>query len=91
VRHRETPGLGDGIELRKSNWIRQFDGKTLTDPPPALWAVDRDEGAFDSLTGATVTPRAVVKAVKNTLLYFGAHKDELFAAAARAGDVGNDQ
>jgi electron transport complex protein RnfG len=84
VRHRETPGLGDAIEIEKSDWIRQFDGKSLADPTVELWAVDRDEGAFDSLTGATVTPRAVVKAVKNTLLYFTAHKGELFAAAARA-------
>jgi electron transport complex protein RnfG len=91
VRHRETPGLGDAIEIGKSDWIRQFDGKSLTDPTLALWAVDRDEGAFDSLTGATVTPRAVVKAVKNTLLYFSAHKDELFAAAARAAADGNAQ
>jgi electron transport complex protein RnfG len=91
VRHRETPGLGDAIEIGKTDWIRQFDGKSLRDPAPALWAVDRDEGAFDSLTGATVTPRAVIKAVKNTLVYFGAHKDELFAAAAHAAADGNDQ
>ena len=91
VRHRETPGLGDAIEIEKSDWIRQFDGKSLEDPALPLWAVDRDEGAFDSLTGATVTPRAVVKAVKNTLVYFDAHKDELFAAAARGAADGNDQ
>jgi electron transport complex protein RnfG len=91
VRHRETPGLGDAIDIDKSDWISQFDGKSLTDPALSRWAVDRDEGAFDSLTGATVTPRAVVKAVKNTLLYFAAHKDELFAAAARAAADGNDQ
>jgi electron transport complex protein RnfG len=91
VRHRETPGLGDAIEIEKSDWIEQFDGKSLADPALPLWAVDRDEGAFDSLTGATVTPRAVVKAVKNTLIYFGAHKDELFAAAARTAADGNEQ
>ena len=91
VRHRETPGLGDAIEIAKSDWIRQFDGKSLADPALPLWAVDKDEGAFDSLTGATVTPRAVIKAVKNTLLYFAAHKDELFAAAARAAADGNDE
>lgn len=84
VRHRETPGLGDLIDIGKSDWIRQFDGRSLADPALALWAVDKDEGAFDSLTGATVTPRAVIKAVKNTLLYFAAHKQELFAAAVRA-------
>jgi electron transport complex protein RnfG len=83
--------LGDAIEIDKSDWIEQFDGKSLTDPGLPLWAVDRDEGAFDSLTGATVTPRAVVEAVKNSLLYFTAHRDELFAAAARAAADGNDQ
>jgi electron transport complex protein RnfG len=82
VAHRETPGLGDLIEIRKSNWIRQFDGKSLGDPPIELWAVKKDDGAFDSITGATVTPRAVVKAVRNALLYFERHRDELFAAAA---------
>jgi Na+-translocating ferredoxin:NAD+ oxidoreductase subunit G len=83
VSHRETPGLGDRIEVRKSSWILQFDGKRLGEPPEALWAVDKDGGAFDSLTGATVTPRAVVRAVRNTLLYFERHRDELFAEAAR--------
>jgi electron transport complex protein RnfG len=91
VRHRETPGLGDAIDIDKSDWIRQFDGKSLANPMPPLWAVAKDEGAFDSLTGATVTPRAVVKAVKNTLVYFAAHRDELFAAAAGAAADGNDQ
>ncbi|HEX7080096.1 MAG TPA: electron transport complex subunit RsxG [Gammaproteobacteria bacterium] len=79
--HRETPGLGDAIELRKSDWILQFDGKKLGDPPLAQWAVDKDGGAFDSLTGATITPRAVVGAVRNTLLYFERHHDELYAEA----------
>jgi electron transport complex protein RnfG len=79
--HRETPGLGDEIDIAKSAWIEQFDGKSLESPPLALWAVDKDEGSFDSITGATVTPRAVVSAVKNTLLYFRAHGQEMFAAA----------
>lgn len=82
--HRETPGLGDAIELRKSDWIRQFDGKRLGEPPEPLWAVDKDGGVFDSLTGATVTPRAIVRAVRNTLLYFERHREELFAAAREA-------
>lgn len=81
VSHRETPGLGDLIDIRKSDWVLQFDGKSLVAPEPALWAVDKDDGYFDSLTGATVTPRAVVKAVKNTLLYFQSHQDELFELA----------
>lgn len=86
VSHRETPGLGDLIELRKSDWILQFNGTSLTMPDAAGWAVDKDDGEFDSLTGATVTPRAVVKAVHDTLLYFQAHREELFAEAERALD-----
>jgi electron transport complex protein RnfG len=81
----ETPGLGDKIDIEKSDWIRQFDGKRLGDPPLGGWAVSKDGGDFDALTGATITPRAVVKAVKNTLLYFRGHRDELFAATERAG------
>lgn len=82
--HRETPGLGDLIEARKSSWILQFDGKSLNEPAYASWAVDKDDGEFDSITGATVTPRAVVRAVRDTLVYFERHRDELFAEAARA-------
>jgi electron transport complex protein RnfG len=84
VRHRETKGLGDAIEAAKSDWILQFDGKALTAPPPELWAIDQDEGEFDAISGATVTSRAVVAAVKNTLLYFERHRDELYARAAEA-------
>jgi electron transport complex protein RnfG len=80
VSHRETPGLGDAIDIQKSDWILQFDGKSLQEPVLASWAVDKDDGAFDSITGATVTPRAVIKAVKNTLLYFDGHESELFQA-----------
>jgi electron transport complex protein RnfG len=82
VRHRETKGLGDAIEIAKGDWILQFDRKALTAPPAELWAIDQDEGAFDSISGATVTSRAVVTAVKNTLLYFEQHRDELYARAA---------
>jgi len=67
--HRETPGLGDRIEIGKSDWVLGFDGKSLGDPPEAKWKVKRDGGAFDQFAGATITPRAVVKAVKNTLIY----------------------
>lgn len=84
--HRETPGLGDAIERRKSDWILQFDGKQLGDPPYERWAVDKDGGAFDALTGATVTPRAVVRAVRDTLVYFERHREAVFAEAARAAE-----
>jgi len=78
VKHTETPGLGDGIEVRKSPWIRGFDGKSLHNPELRGWAVKRDGGKFDQLTGATITPRAVVAAVKNTLLYYRHNADMLF-------------
>ena len=84
ISHRETPGLGDQIDIQKSKWITQFDGKSLDTPDRSLWLVDKDDGAFDSITGATVTSRGVVKGVKNTLLYFERHRDELFTAAAAA-------
>ncbi len=77
--HRETPGLGDAIEAERSGWILKFEGRSLGDPPLARWAVRRDGGEFDQFTGATVTPRAVVKAVRNALVYFAAHRELLFA------------
>lgn len=77
--HRETPGLGDGIEIERSNWVLDFDGRSLGNPDMTGWQVKRDGGEFDQFTGATITPRAVIKAVKNTLIYFAAHKEELFS------------
>ena len=79
LEHRETPGLGDRVESGKSDWVRQFDGRSLTDPALQGWAIKRDGGQFDQLTGASVTPRAIVKAIRETLLYFDAHRDEVFA------------
>ena len=83
LEHKETPGLGDGIELNKSPWVLQFDGKTFSDPPRDEWLIRADGGEFEQLTGATVTPRAVVKAVKNTLIYFQENKDRLARMAVR--------
>jgi electron transport complex protein RnfG len=68
--HRETPGLGDYIERTKSAWIDQFAGRSLLSPEPKHWKVAKDGGTFDARAGATITPRAVVKAVKNALDYF---------------------
>lgn len=81
VGHRETTGLGDLIEIGKSRWILQFDGRSVDDPPAVAWALRQDGGAFDSITGATVTPRAVIQAVHGTLRYYEAHRDELLARA----------
>ncbi|NMP32764.1 electron transport complex subunit RsxG [Thalassotalea sp. M1531] len=78
LKHKETPGLGDKIELRKSDWIKDFSGKTLEQLLSNRWAVKKDGGMFDQFTGATITPRAVVKAVKNTAAYFNKHKTTLF-------------
>ncbi len=78
VKHIETPGLGDGIDERKTDWILGFDGKSLDNPTVDGWKVKRDGGEFDQLTGATITPRAIVAAVKNTLLYYQQNADTLF-------------
>ncbi len=80
VTHRETPGLGDGIERAKSDWILGFTGKSLTSPAPSGWAVRRDGGEFDQFTGATITPRAVVEAVQRALEYFEMNGPALFDA-----------
>ncbi len=82
LRHRETPGLGDAIDADRSSWIRRFAGRALGDPPLERWKVRKDGGEFDQFTGATVTPRAVVRAVSGSLVYFAQHRDELFAAPA---------
>lgn len=84
VAHRETPGLGDAIDEARSDWIHIFDGKSLQSPVTGRWAVKKDGGDFDQLTGATVTPRAMVKAVRNALLYYRDHQEALFASAAPA-------
>jgi electron transport complex protein RnfG len=78
ISHRETPGLGDPIEIEKSDWIRGFAHKSLGNPETGGWAVKRDGGEFDQFTGATISPRAVVRAIHNTLLYFEANQQQLF-------------
>jgi electron transport complex protein RnfG len=80
LEHRETPGLGDFIEERRSDWIHRFDGRSLGDPPPARWQVRKDSGDFDQYTGATVTSRAVVGSVRNALRWYEIHRNEVFAA-----------
>ena len=78
ISHKETPGLGDKVEERKSDWIYSFDNKSLVNPPSSQWKVKRDGGVFDQFTGATVTPRSIVHAVKNTLIYFRDRGGSLF-------------
>ncbi|MDF1821471.1 MAG: electron transport complex subunit RsxG [Alcanivoracaceae bacterium] len=80
--HNETPGLGDKVELKKSDWVLDFDGTSLGDPEPERWAVKKDGGDFDSFTGATITPRAVVGQVKRALEYYEQHREEIYATPA---------
>ena len=83
VSHRETPGLGDPIEIEKSDWILDFGEKSLQKPGKGGWAVKKDGGQFDQFTGATISPRAVVRTVHNTLLYFQTNKQMLFDTASQ--------
>ncbi|MEQ8801435.1 electron transport complex subunit RsxG [Haliea sp.] len=85
--HRETPGLGDKVDLKKSDWILDFDGHSLGNPPPAGWAVRKDGGVFDQFTGATITPRAVVAAILRVLQYVDSERSSLFAVEAPAGEA----
>lgn len=77
--HRETPGLGDKVELKKSDWVLGFNGKSLGNPEPEQWKVKKDGGDFDQFTGATITPRAVVNQVRKVLVFVDAHRELLFA------------
>jgi electron transport complex protein RnfG len=77
--HKETPGLGDKIDVKKTKWILDFDGLSLGSPPIEKWKVKKDGGQFDQFAGATITPRGVVKAVKEGLQFFDAHKAEMLA------------
>lgn len=77
LNHKETPGLGDKIELAKSDWILTFDGKSLANPDEERWKVKKDGGEFDQFTGATITPRAIVRAVKSTLQLYRSQQAEL--------------
>ncbi|MHB1332904.1 MAG: electron transport complex subunit RsxG [Sulfuriferula sp.] len=83
VSDQETPGLGDYIDVAKSTWIHVFDGKALDNPDRNSWKVKKDGGQFDYMAGATISPRAVVKAVHHALQYEAAHRKALYAPAPR--------
>lgn len=89
LNHQETPGLGDKIDLRISNWILGFTGKSVTDSNQAQWKVRKDGGQFDQFTGATITPRAVVKAVKNTVEFVNANREQILTQPLTCG--GNNE
>ena len=77
--HKETPGLGDKVDTRKSDWVRDFEGRSLANPGLDGWAVKKDKGVFDQFTGATITPRAVVAATLRALQFAEANRKTLFA------------
>src|SRR5690606_24060195 len=79
--HRETPGLGDKVDLSKSDWILGFNGRSLGNPEPDRWGVKKDGGEFDQFTGATITPRAVTAQVKRVLQQVEQSRTLLFEQA----------
>ncbi len=87
TKHEETPGLGDKVEVKKSDWITTFNTKTVQSESDDRWAVKKDGGQFDQFTGATITPRAVVGSVKNAVLYAQDNFDALFKAANACPEV----
>jgi electron transport complex protein RnfG len=82
LEHRETPGIGDGIERSRSDWLDRFAGRSIVAPRAQGWKIRRDGGRFDQLTGASVTSRAVVKAIYETLKYYEANSGMIFSAPA---------
>ena len=82
--HKETPGLGDKVDIKKSDWILGFEGRSLDNPDISGWAVKKDKGVFDQFTGATITPRAVVAATLRTLQYAEANRQALFGDTGQA-------
>lgn len=89
IGHNETPGLGDKVDYKKSHWVDNFIGKSLLMPTIDRWKVKKDKGDFDQFTGATITPRAVTRAVLNTLLYYRKHAAELASAPPLAQELPN--
>jgi electron transport complex protein RnfG len=91
TKHRETPGLGDKVDLKKSNWILDFNGKSLVKPERAGWDVKKNGGVYDQFTGATITPRAVVHQIAKTLEYFSSDSERLLAEAALANQQAQNE
>ncbi|RLQ21691.1 electron transport complex subunit RsxG [Seongchinamella sediminis] len=86
--HKETPGLGDRVDLAKSDWVLGFDGRSLQNPGAEGWAVKKDGGVFDAFTGATITPRAVVSATHRALQYARENHQALYGSADQATEGG---
>lgn len=94
ITHKETPGLGDKININVTDWILGFAGKSLSNPAAEGWGVKKDGGEFDQFTGATITPRAVVAAVYRALQYFEANRNLLLDPLRMTGvreEIQNDE
>jgi electron transport complex protein RnfG len=86
LHHNETPGLGDAFETRDPQWLQRFEGLSLSDPPQQRWTVRKEGGEFDAFTGATTTPRAIVKGIRRTLEFYSAQRDRLFTLPSGSTD-----
>ncbi len=84
IEHKETPGLGDKVDLKKSDWILSFNGASLVNPQASGWDVKKNGGNFDQFTGATITPRAVIYQIAQVLEYFSEDSERLLTEAALA-------
>lgn len=82
IAHMETPGLGDKIEVSKSKWVLDFNGKSLDNLSVEQWAVKKDGGVFDQFAGATITPRKVVQAIKRGMEFYRAHREQWLASSS---------
>jgi len=91
LKHEETPGLGDQIEAAKSDWIKGFDGLSLQNTPAKQWNVKKDGGRFDQFSGATISPRAVVRGVHQGLKFFEQNRNKLLHGKADAQKPGEDE
>lgn len=89
LEHRETPGLGDEIDLKRSDWIRQFTGQSLEDPPAEAWAASKRGGDFDTLSSATITSSAVIGAVRNVLVWYSSNRESAFEIQAESNSALN--
>ena len=86
VEHKETPGLGDKVDIKKSDWILSFNNKSLSNPQSAGWDVKKNGGDFDQFTGATITPRAVIYQIAKVLDYFSKDSERLLAVASTTAE-----
>ncbi len=84
ISHRETPGLGDDIDIRRSNWIDSFNGLSLSSTDKSAWQVKNHGGKFDQFTGATITPRAVIRAIHGALQWYAEKRQQLYDLPANS-------